>query len=75
MSFSSIEIFSMILWSLALPFYSVLEALSREMDITFASNEIIDEYLNVFKDYKLLSFLMNTFLENFLVREWICITA
>lgn len=75
MSFSSIEIFSMILWSLALPFYSVLEALSREMDITFASNEIIDEYLNVFKDYKLLSFLMNTFLENFLVREWICIKA
>lgn len=75
MSFSSIEIFSTILWSLALPFYSVLEALSREMDITFASNEIIDEYLNVFKDYKLLSFLMNTFLENFLVREWICIKA
>lgn len=55
MSFSSIEIFSTILWSLALPFYSVLGALSREMDITFASNEIIDEYLNVFKDYKLLS--------------------
>lgn len=33
-----------------------LQALSQEMDINFASNEIIDEYLNVFKDYKLLPF-------------------
>lgn len=52
MSFPQSKYFSRFI---TLPFYLVLEALSREMDITFASNEIIDEYLNVFKDYKLFS--------------------